>query len=415
MNNLRKTLTAIGIASLTGVGACMNANAALPANALLTLTDGTQVQTCAHDTNLSGGICFSIVMQNYGSWYNMSGLGNTLMANHEGIKIGVAQPASGTHSLPPNGTESPSIDEPWSFFENTGMHFTPAGSTGITIHSDTSNVDSTVILDFSNWSVTWNGISRINMGGDPANFDPSVNTGFATMTCAATCADGDTFTLVYKATVPHQDPSNFGGVAYTLYLAGSISTQTPQVSIGVSGGNTQECTSFGGSNVDLTTVIDSSATVASVMWTVDNVLTGNGNTLNQLLSVGTHSVDVEVMFSDGSTETSQTSVTIEDTTPPAVEASFLDPTTGTAITSITKRGRFTSDYTVTDVCDSNPSVTAITGMSSITQDGGTMTVANGRNGTTLKTEAPIDSLELSVTATDNMGNTSSANATLSIQ
>ena len=179
----------------TTVGATMiaassyTANAALSSNAILTLDTGAAVQVCAHDTNGTGGSCYSLEWQNNPSYFNMSGIGNTHLTNREGILIGVAQPASGSHSLTPTGDEAPSIDEAWGFFENTGMHFTPAGSSGITIIDNTGangNAGNEVDLDFSNWSVTWNGIARINMGGDPANFDPSVNTWVGTMICAAT-------------------------------------------------------------------------------------------------------------------------------------------------------------------------------------------------------------------------------------
>lgn len=134
------------------------------------------------------------------------------MAN--GIKIGVAQPALGSHTGAPNGSETPGIDKPWNFFNNTGMHFTATPVTSI----DGST------LDFSGWRVTWNAIPSINMGGAPANFPQ--DTSKASISWDGT--DGGAYTLDYAAHVPLGDPSGFGGVPYTLHLVGRVNTPTVQ-------------------------------------------------------------------------------------------------------------------------------------------------------------------------------------------
>ncbi|NCS74797.1 MAG: hypothetical protein GW783_11840, partial [Deltaproteobacteria bacterium] len=115
-----------------------------------------------------------------------------------GIVIGQVQPASGSHSGDPDGSESAHIDVPWAFFGHTGMDFTTVAIT--------DNGDHT--LDFSGWRVTWNGIPSINMGaGAPA---------------AVTIDGAARFTVEYETVVPDGDPSGFGGVPYSLHLEGAF-------------------------------------------------------------------------------------------------------------------------------------------------------------------------------------------------
>ncbi|MGB7934964.1 MAG: hypothetical protein WCH04_22645, partial [Gammaproteobacteria bacterium] len=132
--------------------------------------------------------------------------GNTIptsIGSLDGIILGTTQPATGSHGGPPDGSETPGIDNPWDFFGNTGMSQTTAP---VTIASDDGAGN--VTLDFSGWSVTWNGIADIPMGSGAWAANPE---GTAVMTCANTCENGDTFHIDYSATVPANDPSNFGG------------------------------------------------------------------------------------------------------------------------------------------------------------------------------------------------------------
>lgn len=176
-----------------------------------------------------------------GSYFGMGSLNppdRTGLSPNEGVIIGTAQPASGSHGGAPDGSESPGIDLPWGFFNNTGMHLSESAVTATDINSNTQE------LDMSGWRVTWNGIASINMGGgiqdcgtstdgicvdgmgtDIANIGgiPYNNgTGMGTLTCDIDCSDGDGFTLDYQAVVPQADPSNFGGVPYFLKLTGTI-------------------------------------------------------------------------------------------------------------------------------------------------------------------------------------------------
>ena len=126
-----------------------------------------------------------------------------LMSN-DGLILGTIQPAS---------TTAPGIDQPWDFFGQQGIHQT---TSAVSIISDDGfgNVE----LDFSGWSVNWNGID-IGLGGAAwgSNAD-----GVAIMTCTSDCSAGDAFTLFYTATVTD---GPFIGIRYRLgFDSGTLSS-----------------------------------------------------------------------------------------------------------------------------------------------------------------------------------------------
>ena len=115
--------------------------------------------------------------------------------------------SDGSHGGAPGTVagENPQIDAPWLFFSNTGMH----GSTSqVTLTADGSNGGT---LDMSGWYVHWNGV-QIDMSGGAT----------ATMSCSTANCDGGTYTASYAAIVPDDGTTNFGNVAYTLNLEGTI-------------------------------------------------------------------------------------------------------------------------------------------------------------------------------------------------
>jgi len=233
------------------------AMATMPANAILDFDAGITTCTVGADAATLPTGCLYNITETSGSYFGMDLSGNGSIENasasnerhaitaNANVILGTTQPASGSHSSAPNGSESPGIDLPWSFAGNTGMHLT---NKAITILTDTGA--GTVTLDMEGWGVTWNAIDYIAMGGcqfgDPANnggaspcdkaptdgTDDYTNTGIATVNCftdaalsiAGTCAEGDYFELNHSANVPVGDPSGFDGVYYTAYLVGTIST-----------------------------------------------------------------------------------------------------------------------------------------------------------------------------------------------
>lgn len=129
--------------------------------------------------------------------------GNTIFTSitqHNPITIGVLQAGGGSHSGAPNGSETLAIDNGWSFFGNTGLHYT--ATTAVTDYGNGT-------LNFSGWRVHWNGLSIPMGSGLPATFTWDG-------------VYGHSYTLSYLANVPNGDPSGFGGVLYSLSLTGKV-------------------------------------------------------------------------------------------------------------------------------------------------------------------------------------------------
>lgn len=209
MRYKQKTLCAMVIMACGGLST--QAQATLPSNAILSFDAGVVTSSSSGTTFVKSG-----------SYFGMDTNGDSLVRAAErtaisinnGLAIGTAQDASGTHSGAPDGSEVAGIDSAWSFFGNTGLHYTIANVTKLS--DDNAGI---VTLDFSGWGVAWNGIPRISMATSAweSNAD-----GVANLVCAVDCAEGDTFTLNYSATVPAGDVSGFGNVKYNLEMVGTI-------------------------------------------------------------------------------------------------------------------------------------------------------------------------------------------------
>lgn len=217
MNNKRKIISTAVILACSTI--MPQANAVLLSNATLNFDAGVKTTT----TFTYNGNTYSNTTVT-GSYFAMdnNGDGNTtvneqvVISNNNGLRLGTIQLSSGSHSGAPDGSESPDIDEPWAFFTNTGMHQTTSAIVALT-----DDLSGNVTLDMQGWSVNWNGIPDIPMGG---NDSFPADTGIATLTCGNTCEDGDTFILEYAAHVANTPASGFEGVPYSLYLEGTISS-----------------------------------------------------------------------------------------------------------------------------------------------------------------------------------------------
>ncbi len=213
---MKKLILSTAIVAALGVGVSTSASAALMSNAALNFDAGVVTTKTT-----SSGSSFDVVKT--GSYFGMDTNGSatitpaerTAISQNAGLILGTAQAASGSHSGAPNGTESPGIDNAWSFFGNTGMHYSASPTN---VLSATGN---TATIDLSGWGVTWNGIPAINMGSGA--WAGNAN-GVADIVCGVDCAAGDTYTLDYSATVPAGDPSGFGNVMYNLHLVGTVGT-----------------------------------------------------------------------------------------------------------------------------------------------------------------------------------------------
>ena len=265
---MKKSNIASAVALALGAATALSsitAHAALTSSSVLSFTTG--VTSCVAGNCIANGTDVTS-----GSWFGMDANGNgsiqggekTPIAMHDGIHLGTLQPASGSHSGNPFGagnsytgtnyiqtgqttsgaplyltdtsgnkvvattTEHPGIDEPWGFFGNTGMDYTTKPIVEVGNHG----TGTIAYLDFSGWTVTWNGIGTIPMNAGAWGAGTNFGNGVAQIACdAASCSQSSNYTLDYFATVPLNDPSGFGGVKYTLHLVGHNDGGAPAVPV----------------------------------------------------------------------------------------------------------------------------------------------------------------------------------------
>ncbi len=182
--------------------------AALTKNTLLTMDPA--VIGCVGGVGTPPGSCSYGTTVTSGSYFAMGAVRVALSPGPDGgIFMEQNQPASGSHGGSPDSNESPSIDAPWGFFCNTGMHYTTIPVT--VINPDVNGDGLTQTLDFSGWTVAWNYIPEINIGD------------IATITCsAAGCPVGSTYVMDYATTIPPSSLHNFGGVGYSFQMVGTV-------------------------------------------------------------------------------------------------------------------------------------------------------------------------------------------------
>jgi len=238
---MNKKLLSTAILAAMATGISTTASADLAATATLNFDAGVTTVSYSGTAFVKSGSYFGMDVSGNGK---VTAAERTAISQNDGLILGTSQAASGSHGGVIDGSESAGFDNPWEFFKNTGMHYSSTPSTVLTATGATATVD------FSGWGVTWNGIPAINMGGgtqdcgtttDGVCINPADSsdiggifnngTGVATITCAVDCAEGDTYTLDYAATVPQGDASNFGGVGYVLHLVGTVGAATAAVPV----------------------------------------------------------------------------------------------------------------------------------------------------------------------------------------
>ena len=196
---MKKVLLVSAVATALTAGISTSANATLAADAVLDFDNGNVICILG---GTAPDACNHGVTNTLGSYFGMDTSGNGTIENGEknaltsagtGLTLGSAQGAG-------------DIDLTWSFGGNPGNHTSP----GQTV-SSASGASATI--NMSGWNVFWNG-GNIDMGQGAD----------ATVTCAVDCAEGDTFTLDYAATVPS---GGFEGFFYTLHLTGTVASAVP--------------------------------------------------------------------------------------------------------------------------------------------------------------------------------------------
>ncbi len=207
---MKFTMTQIASGLVLAVAATGAQAVAVDSTNYLTIDTGAPVYT-----DFGGGNVFLTGFS--GSWFGMdtdnsSSITNTektslAAVNSPGLYIGqtnTAGPYSNGVSLV--GSAGPIVDS-WSFFGSSGTNFVTTAVTGST---ETG-------LDLSGWTVAWNNVASIDMGGN------AWGTGFTNGTANFTWDGviGSVYTLDYTAAVPVDSPA-FPGVKYQLHLEGTV-------------------------------------------------------------------------------------------------------------------------------------------------------------------------------------------------
>jgi len=166
-----------------------------------------------------------------GSFFAMGAgaYGTVPLLGENGITVGpgTGDTGTGSHGGDPVPSDVGAATQPWSFFYNTGYDYVGSNGSGSFGGSTETGVD------MSAWTVTWNTIANIPMGGcslvaggctqNPGQTNEVifVNSGIGDFTWDGN-ANGGAYTITYTATVPVGDPSNFGGVQYDVFLTGTV-------------------------------------------------------------------------------------------------------------------------------------------------------------------------------------------------
>ena len=153
-------------------------------------------------------------------------------------------------------------------------------------------------------------------------------------------------------------------------------TDNGAINISVNAGpdQTLECTSFDGAVATLGANLPNNLVLSYLWRNEDSEDIGSTSSVSPTVPLGTHSFEVEVTDMRGEQGSDTVNVTVEDTTPPDIEALNADPASLTPPNH--KMRMVTITPTVTDVCDAAP-ICAITGIASNEADNG-----NGDGNTT---------------------------------
>ncbi len=216
----RKTLaTALGLS--LGFACAASHAASIGTSAYMTITTGKAVSTSQGITGFTG------------SYFGVDANNDNIISNSE--KIALSQGSVGlltniltapgaSHSGTPLPSDTNAIDAPWYFFGNTGSDYLTAPISGST----------TAGLNFSGWTMTWNGYSVINVSSgawQPLNCSALGCAGHTFTNGNAQFIwdgiEGDPYSLNYSATIPAGDPSGLGSVKYYLHLEGVMNPVLP--------------------------------------------------------------------------------------------------------------------------------------------------------------------------------------------
>lgn len=186
--------------------------AALPYGEMLTITAGVPT----YDSN------GSLVTISSGSWFGIDVNGdNTLVLSERfsalsqgttGFIIGMPTSPGASHPGPPAPGDTNQIDAPYDLFGQTASDYTTIGITGST----------TAGLDMSGWMWRFYGMDvYMGSGAWGAGFSNGIgNFSWDGM-------PGHAYTLDYRARVPYNDPTGFGGAGMAWHYEGVVGIPEP--------------------------------------------------------------------------------------------------------------------------------------------------------------------------------------------
>jgi len=349
--------------------------------------------------------------------------GTVPLLGESGIIVGSAlgDTGSGAHGGSPIPDDVGAVTQPWSFFYNTGYDYLSPDYGSGSFAGDTTNG-----VDMTSWTITWNTIAAIPMGGcflraggctqNPGSTNETVfdDTGIGNFEWSGVY--GDTYTITYRAHTPLEDPSSFGGVQYDVVLTGIVTKSgelppTSGVSIDLPGGSVYECSNGSAViNADVNIATTNPDDIVSINWTLNGNPVASGDSASIIASLGTHEIGVSVSTLESGTKTDTANISVNDTLAPALDAAFISSQTGEEVTMINEdvksamhSGNIKVVYSATDACDESPIVNATLGIEVVDDDKIKLNRRNNR--LTLHSESTADSIVLSVDTTDASGNT----------
>jgi len=179
----------------------------------------------ASAASLQPGDHLSIDAGSYSIWGG-GAYGTVPLLGEQGITVGSAQgdTGSGSHGGTPVAADVGAVTQPWNFFFNTGYEYFSTNGSG-SFGGDTTNG-----VDMTAWTMTWNGIANIPMGGcflgaGGCTIGSTVftDTGIGIFNWSGVY--GDSYTISYVANMPVV--YNFDGIQVDWYLTGIVTSAIP--------------------------------------------------------------------------------------------------------------------------------------------------------------------------------------------
>lgn len=187
----------------------------------------------------------------------------------------------------------------------------------------------------------------------------------------------------------------------------------PDVSIDVTGGLEQECLAQGGTTIEFTSDVDTfGADIVQISWSLDEAIFSYDESPIQFIGLGEHSIKLEVATNAGVSGSSEVAIIIRDTAPPQIIAAFVDVRTGQEVAQIHAKSKVTPSITVTDTCDPDPVFEALVGIPG--ENGDQFNIEKARKSISIRSKLDVNTIGLSVTATDASGNAKTENTVLEI-